>query len=473
MADAMSRIEAITLTEDYAALSKAQAVDNELEKLRTDSSLIFEQILIPGTDISITCDTSTGKPRPYLPASFRRSAFQRLHNLSHPSARASARLVADRFIWPLLRKDCSSWARSCISCQRSKVSRHISSPLGNFPSTSARFQHVHLDIIGPLPSSRDYTYCLTAVDRFSRWVEVWPMSGITAEEVSDTFVNGWIARFGVPLVITTDQGRQFESTLFTRLLQVCAIKRIRTTSYHPQANGMVERLHRQLKAALMCHADTWSKALPFVLLGIRTALKEDLHSSAEILYGEPLRLPGELIIPPSQDCASNTPDFVKHLQTKMASLRPIPASRHSKPSAFVFKDLPKATHAFLRDDAVRRPLQQPYTGPYKILERSAKTITLDVRGKEHEVSIDRVKPAHLEPESDPQDPGDTASMPALGNTLAPSAPASLCSTPATASPQIAVGLPLDPPSSSTHASTTPPLTTRAGRKVKFRDILDL
>lgn len=473
VADTMSRIESITLLENYEALAEAQKVDEEMKKLKTDSSLKLESVLVPGTNISITCDTSMGKPRPYLPASFRQLAFQKLHGLSHPSARTSARLVADRYVWPHMRKDCSSWARSCLACQRSKVSRHVTAPLGNFPSPSARLRHIHLDIIGPLPQSDGFAYCLTAIDRFSRWPEVWPMKSITAEEVADTFVSGWISRFGVPAVITVDRGGQFESALFSRLMQTCATKKIHTTSYHPQANGMVERLHRQLKAALMCHSETWSKALPLVLLGIRTALKEDLQcSSAELLYGEPLRLPGEFVVTTPRDHSDDPADFVAQLRTRMANLRAVPAARHSQPSAFVFKDLSTATHAFLRDDTVRRPLQPPYTGPYKILARNTKTITLDIAGKKREVSIDRTKPAHLEVEQDPlivtAAPSAPASSilpcPVAPCVTAPSAPAYRMLQPAPA---------VSSPAGPIPATAPPPVVTRAGRRVRFRDILDL
>jgi hypothetical protein len=80
---------------------------------------------------------------------------------------------------------------------------------------------------------------------------------------------------------------------------MCGIQLLQTTAHHPTANGLVECFHRTLKAAIMCHAyQHWTEALPLVLLGIRTAFKEDLQASAaELVYGEPLRIPGELLTP--------------------------------------------------------------------------------------------------------------------------------------------------------------------------------
>jgi transposase InsO family protein len=112
---------------------------------------------------------------------------------------------------------------------------------------------------------------------------------ITADTVARALLTDWISRFGWPQTITTDQGRQFESQLFKSLANMCGIQLSRKTAHHPVANGLVERFHRTLKAAIMCLAyQQWTEALPLGLLGIRTAFKEDLQASvAELVYGEP------------------------------------------------------------------------------------------------------------------------------------------------------------------------------------------
>ncbi|XP_029162232.1 uncharacterized protein K02A2.6-like [Nylanderia fulva] len=272
VADALSRIEELNSPLDYAALAQLQEKDEEIgECLRRESGLKLEKVEIPGIGRAIYCNTATTTPRPFLTRPFRRAAFDLIHNLAHPGIKATGKLVAQRYVWPSMSADCRVWARACVPCQQSKISRHVSAPLGTIAAPSSRFEHIHLDII-LMPVSEGKRYCLTCVDRFTRWPEAFPLRDQEAETVARAFYKGWICRFGAPVRITTDQGRQFESHLFRRLSELTGVQQLRTTAYHPQANGMVERFHRQLKAAIKCHQeDRWTEVLPTVLLGIRAA----------------------------------------------------------------------------------------------------------------------------------------------------------------------------------------------------------
>jgi hypothetical protein len=153
---------------------------------------------------------------------------------------------------------------------------------------------------------------------------------------------------------------------------------------------MIERLHRQLKAALMCNADEqWTEGPPLVLMGIRSASNEDLKvSSVELVYGSPLRLPGGFLAHSPAECI-DVNDFESGLRVHIGKLLPIPASRHFVPSTFIFKDLDNASNVFLWKVPTGSPLS-PYVGPYKVLHRGDKTYSTEVHG-----AATSLKPAYV------------------------------------------------------------------------------
>ncbi|CAH8609818.1 unnamed protein product [Dicrocoelium dendriticum] len=136
VADALSRAHMNQLSStpiDLERIAAAQNDDPELVQLRSNSSLKVTQLPVLNSDIRVYCDLSTGKPRPFVPQSFRRTIFDHFHGFSHPSIRSTVKLITDRFLWPNMRSDIRQWAKHCLSCQTSKVHRHTVTTPGTTP----------------------------------------------------------------------------------------------------------------------------------------------------------------------------------------------------------------------------------------------------------------------------------------------------------------------------------------------------
>jgi hypothetical protein len=304
-------------------------------------------------------------------------------------------------------------ARACLSCQRGKVHPHVHLQLAAIPVPHRRFAHIHVDLVDPLPMSRGHQYLFTVIDRTTRWPEAIPLASITAADYAQALFTGWIARFGVPSVITSDRGAQFTSALWASLCQLLNITHTTTTAYHPQSNGLVERFHRRLKDALRArtaNAD-WADHIPWVMLGIRSTFREDSDfSPAEAIYGSQLTLPGQFL----NTLESPSPSFLADLQTAMTGEPPL-ATQHNAAPALPTppEDLMLARFVLVRHDGAQTPLAPLYDGPYRVLERSNHFFSLQIGERTDNVSTLRLKAANTPADTVPAIPPRRGRPPTL------------------------------------------------------------
>ncbi|VDO76943.1 unnamed protein product [Schistosoma margrebowiei] len=164
----------------------------------------------------------------------------------------------------------------------------------------------------------------------------------------------------------------------------------------PSTKWLSERFHCQLKSALRTHENgNWQETLPFVLLGIRTSLKGDIQcSAAELVYGTALRLPGEFFTPRSRPNFGKS-DYVHRLSAFMRTLSPV-STRIQHRQVTLPRELSTCTRVFIRVDSVRKPLQRPYESSFHMIARHEKTFEVDRYSPVKIVSIDRLKPAHVD-----------------------------------------------------------------------------
>ena len=369
-------------------------------------------------------------------------------------------------------KDIRNWTRQCESCQQSKITRHTKSPTMHFDLPSNRFESVHIDIVGPLPIvTRTHStfpsperYILTCIDRTTKWLEATPLVDITAVTVAQAFFENWICKFGVPLYVVSDQGSQFESELFKELSKLVGFHRLRTTAYHPQCNGMIERQHRTLKSAIMARKQNWLDALPAVLLGMRMTPLESGYSPAQLTYGVQILTPSQLISPQKKTFDSKYIQDLHDTMQKVSTDLETQKKRVLKNTkSFIPKDLKNATQVWLRIDRVRRPLEAPYSGPFKVISKNDKFFTIQLHnGNKSNVSIDRLKPVRV-PES--------TTIPVTDDSVVDQEPASSATEEHSlddATEEVAEDTPESTPEESSDEAIEPlPKTTRSGRQVKF------
>lgn len=162
---------------------------------------------------------------------------------------------------------------------------------------------IALDIITPLPrSKRDNQYILVIGDHFSRWMEAYPLPNQMAEKVAEKVVNEFIARFGVPLEVHTDQGGNFESDLFKEVCSLLDVKKTRSTPYRPSFNGLIEKfnltLENMIKSFVSKSKTDWDQYIGLLMAAYRSTPHPATGFTPNLLmFGREVYLPNHIMFP--------------------------------------------------------------------------------------------------------------------------------------------------------------------------------
>ena len=208
-----------------------------------------------------------------IPSSFRQQCLKAAHtSFGHQGQNRMVALLRPHFYWPCMARDCVQYVRECDKCQA--MDRTLPRP----PTMTERevvtrpFSNVAIDIVGPFPTAKGgFRFMLTCIDTASRWPEAFPIRTTTTRTVIGCLTTVFM-RWGFPEKLTSDNGPQFTSSAFVKWLRDKGITHARATPYHPQGNGIVERLHCTLNGVIaktiQCKGD-WAAVLPMALFFLR------------------------------------------------------------------------------------------------------------------------------------------------------------------------------------------------------------
>ena len=286
--------------------------------------------------------------RLFVPIEFRENLIKNVHEASHSGINSTLKQLKLSYIWPKINKHVKNYVSSCDKCQRSKIIKHCKPPIKSFGNFS-KFEAIHIDFVGPLPSNNNKKYLFTVFDRCTRLFHAFPVSNCSSESAC-ACLREWFSLFGVPKIIISDQGTHFESTLFNNLLNKLNIRRNRTTPYHPSCNGAVERQHRIMKSSLKakCDNNNWLNNLHIILLGMRNAISDHSNTSASLAtYGKQLNLPHVLFDNSHSPCNND------NISTPI--LKP-------QYNSFLPKHFETCNKVLIRKPGILKSLEQPYAG---------------------------------------------------------------------------------------------------------------
>ncbi|GFU80424.1 retrovirus-related Pol polyprotein from transposon 412 [Trichonephila clavipes] len=300
--------------------------------------------------------------------------------------------VCERFYWNNMWSDVEKCCRLCDPRVARKCPKKRTRGRLQLYNVGAPFERIAFDILGPLPRSSDGNNILVVMDYFTLWPEAYPISDQEASTVAE--VQHCISQFGVLLQLHSDQGRNFGSAVCKKLCEILTINKSRTTTLHPQSDGMVERFKQtilnSLSPLVSSNQQDWDKKLPFFLLTYRSAIHETTsYSPSLMLFGLDVHLPADLLFNQLPDAPLALEEYIEQLQALMEETHHLVRERIGMASEKMKTQYnARATgHDFHESDKVwlwnpkhskglSPKLQPNWEGPYTVLKKLNDVVVL-------------------------------------------------------------------------------------------------
>lgn len=433
-ADCLSRLvydepTAITITDDTICASinsldvpSLQQLDNELapiiQILRDPLTPTTPQIRRLAKKFLLTDGIlyRKAKKRPLLviPSRLRADVLHSAHD--HPASGhlgfyRTYRRISEKYYWRKLRETTLHYVKTCKLCQSRKTP--TTGPQGllqPLPCTDPPFTRCGMDFLGPFPCSRQKnTFILVCTDYSTKWAETKAIPAASAVEAAAFFIDQVVFRHGAPKELLTDRGTQFMAELTQKILRCIGTRHVKTTSYHPQTNGLTERFNKTLADMLSMYVDqdhsNWDDALAGSTFAYNTAIQESTKASPfYLIYGRDPFAPMDRVLPvsehpprtrPVQDARAEALLNISRAQNKQAAR--YNENRRDvtyKPGQFVYVQKPT------RKRGRAEKLLHQHHGPYEVLCQMGpvtyelRTNRAKGRRKTEVVHVSKLKLAH-------------------------------------------------------------------------------
>ena len=351
-----------------------------------------------------------------VPRSLRDEVLRQCHDVrlaGHLGQTKTIEIAKKSFFWYNMSTDCKNYVASCAACSVHKKPRVWPRAGLRKYHAGAPMERIHIDILGPFTASAaGNVYILMIVDQFSKWFECYALPNQTAETIVEKVVNEFIARFGCPLYIHSDQGKNVDGKLVRAICDLLEITKTRTTPYRPAANGQVERYNRLLLQMVRCCVKgatrDWDKYLPQLAAAVRSMPNRSTGYTANLMMlGREVLSPRDLTFRLFDQAVDYDPpayvrellDILRAVHQKAREHLKVAQARQKKTYDLkLFDRCYEVGDLVYKLESAKRPgqskkLSRVWSGPYLVVKVFSPVLyTIKAKRKEWVCHHDRLKP---------------------------------------------------------------------------------